>query len=92
MALYVYYFCPETSGLSLEAVDVIFTEDYTGWRGAVKKSVELRDNAKKSGHKTADLENLHLSHRAGGAAAMSEKEMLEKVEEVHIEDAFPRTD
>ena len=56
MALCVYFFYPETSGLPLEAVDVIFTEEYTTWRGAVKKSLEVRRNNKQGNLPLRDVE------------------------------------
>ena len=45
MAIVVYFLYPETAGLSLEAVDVIFTEDYTSWRGAIRRSLVMRKEA-----------------------------------------------
>jgi hypothetical protein len=59
MAACVYFFYPETQGLSLEAVDVIFTGDYVNWNGAVKKSLRLRQARRRGDVK---LEDLHLSN------------------------------
>jgi hypothetical protein len=61
MMVAVYFYYPETANLSLEAVDVIFIEDYAGWRGAVKKSLAMHKDAK--GRK--DLEKLHLAQVTG---------------------------
>lgn len=85
MVICVYWFYPETSGLSLEAVDVIFTEDYTSWRGAVKKSLELRKEAKRTGNKRNDLEHMRLSH-AGRDGELVEKDLDRDMLE-HLENA-----
>jgi hypothetical protein len=74
MAGFVWYFFPETSGLSLESVDLLFTTSgitdgggkdvgYQGWRQAVKRSVEMHKDARRAGHRD-ELENLGgLTHK-----------------------------
>ena len=60
MAVIVYFFYPETSGLSLEAVDVIFTDHYTSWRDSVKRSLIMRREARRG--------NQDVQHVSGGRA------------------------
>ncbi|KAM0754671.1 putative hexose carrier protein [Meredithblackwellia eburnea MCA 4105] len=53
MCIFVWWFFPETAGLSLEAVDEIFTDSsetpYISWRRAVKKSLDVYSNRKTRG-------------------------------------------
>lgn len=83
MAACVYFYYPETSGMSLEAVDVIFTGDYTTWRGAVKKSLRMRKAIRRG---DAQFEDLHLASSTAPLAASDSrldatKTATEKVEQ-----------
>lgn len=61
MMAVVYFYYPETANMTLESVDLIFVEDYRGWRSAVKKSIAMHRTARASASGRKDLETLHLS-------------------------------
>lgn len=82
MGVLVYLYYPETANLSLEAIDVIFLEDYTGWRSAVRKSIVMHKDAKRNAGARANLEGIHLSEHVQQSEGTNDKGEVSTYEQI----------